>query len=78
MLDVDEYLLKGRFDIKYLGVLQDEIVVCPSYRCLSGTTCVPVVVQYITTSLLLLSTSYNVSQLPVSWFCDHRVWISSG
>ena len=35
---------------------QDVIGVCPSYCCLSGTTCVPVIVQYITTSLLLLST----------------------
>ena len=45
---------------------------------LSGTTCVPVIVQYVTTSLLLLSTSYNVSQLPLSWLCDHRVCISLG
>ena len=35
---------------------QDVICVCSSYYCLSGTTCVPVIVQYITTSLLLLST----------------------
>ena len=35
---------------------QDVIGVFPSYYCLSGTTCVPVIVQYITTSLLLLST----------------------
>ena len=67
MLEVDEYLLKERFDIKYLhqvsylrdaygaGVLQDVIGMCSSYCYLSGTTCVPV------TSLLLLSTSYNVS-----------------
>ena len=33
---------------------QDVIGVCPSYYFLSGTTCVPVIVQYITTSLLLL------------------------
>ena len=38
------------------------IGVFPSYYCLSGTTaCVPVNVQPITTSLLLLSTWYNVS-----------------
>ena len=35
---------------------QDVIGVFPSYYCLFGTTCVPVIVQYITTSLLLLST----------------------
>ena len=73
VLEVEEYLLKERFDTKYLhqvsylrdaygvGVLQDVVGVCSSYCCLSGTTCVPVIVQYITTSLLLLSTSYNVS-----------------
>ena len=60
MLEVDEYLLKERFDTKYFGVLQDEVGVCPSYCCVSGA-CVPVIVQYITTSLLVLSTSYNVS-----------------
>ena len=59
MLEVDEYLLKERFDIKYLhqvsylrdaygtGVLQDVIGMCSSYCYLSGTTCVPVIVQYI-------------------------------
>ena len=35
---------------------QDVIGVFPSYYCLSGITCVPVIVQYISTSLLLLST----------------------
>ena len=35
---------------------QDVIGVFPSYYCLSGTTCVPAIVQHITTSLLLLST----------------------
>ena len=72
MLAVDEHSLKERFDMKYLhqvsylrdaygiGVLLN-IVGVLSYCCLSGTTCVPVIVQYITTSLLLLSTSYNVS-----------------
>ena len=35
--------------------------VCSSYCCLSGTTCVSVIIQYnITTSPLLLSTSHNV------------------
>ena len=73
MLEVEEYLLKERFDTKYLhqvsylldaygvGALQDVVGVCSSHCCLSGTTCVSVIVQYITTSLLLLSTSYNVS-----------------
>ena len=73
MMEVEEDLLKDRFDTKYLlhqvsylcdaygvGVLQDVIGVCSSYCCLSDTTCVPIVVQYITTSLLLLSTWYNV------------------
>ena len=46
---------------------QDVIGVFQSYYCLSGTTCVPVIVQYITTSLLLLS-----------WLCYHRVYISLG
>ena len=55
MLEVDEYLLKERFDMKYFRVLQDVIGVRPSYCCLSGTMCVPVIVQYITASLLLLS-----------------------
>ena len=36
------------------------------YCCLSGTTCVPVIFQYITTSLFLLSTWYTVSY-PVSY-----------
>ena len=67
MLEVEEYLLKKPFDTKYLhqvsylrdaygiGVLLN-IVGVLSYCCLSGTTCVPVIVQYITTLLLLLST----------------------
>ena len=41
------------------GVLEpgeSVIGVRPSYYCLSGTTCAPVIAQYITTSLLLLST----------------------
>ena len=73
VLAVEEYLLKERFDTKYLhqvsylrdaygiGILQDVVGVCSSYCGLSGTTCVPVIVQYITTSLLLLYTLYNVS-----------------
>ena len=32
----------------------------PIYCCLSSTTCLPVIVQYITTPLLLLSTWYTV------------------
>ena len=35
---------------------QDVICVFPSYCCLSGATCVPAIVQYIITWLLLLST----------------------
>ena len=73
MLAVDEYSLKEWFDMKYLhqvsylrdayGVvfLQDVVGVRSSYCCPSGTACMPVIVQYITTSLLLMSTSYNVS-----------------
>ena len=73
VLEVEEYLLMERFDTKYLhqvsylrdeygvGVLQGVVGVCSSYCCPSSTTCVPVIVQYITTSLILLSTSYNVS-----------------
>ena len=58
MWEVVRYSLKERFDMKYLLQvsylrLQDVISVCPSYCCLSGTTCVPIIVQYITTSLLL-------------------------
>ena len=81
-LEVVEYSLKERFNMKYLHQvsylrLQDEIGVCLSYCCLSGTAvCVLVVVQYtavypvqrvylsvqyITTSLLLLPTWYTVS-----------------
>ena len=39
----------------------------PIYCCLSGTTCIPAIVQYITTSLFLLSTGtwYTVSYLCV-------------
>ena len=48
MLEVDEHLLKERFDMKYFGLLHDVIDVCPSFCCLSGTTCVHVIVQYIT------------------------------
>ena len=73
MLEIEEYLLKERLDTKYLhqvsylldaygvGLLQDVVGVCSSYCCLSGTTCVPAIVKYITKSLLLLSSSYNVS-----------------
>ena len=78
-LEVVEYSLKERFNMKYLHQvshlrLQDTAVypvpiillsirynVCtcrsPIYCCLSGTTCTPLIVQYITTSLLLLSTT---------------------
>ena len=57
---------KKRFSVKYLHQvsylrLQDVIGVCLSYSCPSGTTCMPVLAQYITTSLLLLSTWYTVS-----------------
>ena len=60
-MEVEEYLLKERCNTKYLhqvsylgdtdgvGVLQDVVSVCSSYGCLSGTTCVPVIVQYFTT-----------------------------
>ena len=55
-LEVEEYLLKERFDTRYLhqvsylrdahgvGVLQDVVGVCSSCCCLSGTTCVSVIV----------------------------------
>ena len=51
MLEVVEYSLKERFDMKYLHQvsylrLQDVIGVCPSYCCLSGTTCVLVIPIY--------------------------------
>ena len=68
MLEVVEYSLKERFNTKYvhqvsylrdaygIGVLLN-IVGVLSYCCLSGTTCVPpVIVQYVTTPLVLLST----------------------
>ena len=50
-LEVVEYSLKERFNMKYLHQvsylrLQDVIGVCLSYYFLSGTTCVLVVVQY--------------------------------
>ena len=50
-LEVVEYSLKERFNMKYLHPvsylrLQDVIGVCLSYYCLSGTTCVLAVVQY--------------------------------
>ena len=53
VLEVVEYSLKERFDIKYLHQvsylrLQDVIGVCLSYYCLSSTRCVLVVVQYYT------------------------------
>ena len=50
--------------VSYLR-LQDVVGVCLSCCCLSGTTCTPVIVQGITSSLLLLSTWYIVSQLCV-------------
>ena len=50
----------------------------PILCCLSGTTCVPAIVQYITTSLLLLSTWYTISSLRVSWLYGHRAYISLG
>ena len=31
MLEVDEYLLKERFDMKYLGVLQDDMLCKTEY-----------------------------------------------
>ena len=51
---------------------QDVIGVFPSYYCLSGATCVPVIVQYITTSLLQ-SVVYLVQRaiapcVVVTWF----------
>ena len=51
VLEVVEYSLKERFDMKYLRQvsylrLQDVIGVCLLYCCLSCTTCVLVVVQY--------------------------------
>ena len=65
MLEVDEYSLKERFDMKYshqvsylrdaYGVDKHRVClvfckiyfgVCPSYCCLSGTMCGPVIVQY--------------------------------
>ena len=73
MLEVEEYLLKEQLDTKYLhqvsylldaygvSVLQDVVGVCSLYYCQSGTTCVAVIVQYITSSLLLLSISYILS-----------------
>ena len=74
---IDEVLVLGLLMVVYkipyrscMWTRQDVIGVFPSYYCLSGTTCVPVIVQYITTSLLLLSTQYNVSWLPVSWLFD--------
>ena len=58
-LEVVEYSLKERFDMKYLHQasylrLQDEIGVRLSYYCLSGTTCV--VVQY--TAVYLVQRAY--------------------
>ena len=48
----------------YYLVLSIRYNVCtcrsPIYCCLSGTTRIPVIVQYITTSLLLLSTAYCI------------------
>ena len=41
--------------------LRDKLGVCLSYCCLFGTTCILVIVQNITTSLLLLCTWYTVS-----------------
>ena len=73
MLGVEEYLLQEKLDTNYshqvsylveaygVSVLQDVVGVCSTYYCQSGITCVSVIVQYITTSLLLLSTSYSVS-----------------
>ena len=53
--------------LPYYQVLSIRYNVCtcrmPIYCCLSGTTCIPVIVQYTTTSLLLLST----------WYTDSRV-----
>ena len=82
MLEVVEYSLKERFDMKYLHQvsylhLQDVIGVCLSYCCLSGTTCIPVIVQYITTSLLLLSTAYCIIAVCVV-VMYHRACISQG
>ena len=51
VLEVVEYSLNERFNIKYLNQvsylrLQHVIGVCLSYCCPSGTTCVLVIVQY--------------------------------
>ena len=64
VLKIEEYLFKELFDTKYLltpGIISAWCV-CSSYCFLSGTTCVLVIVQYITTSPLLLSTLYNISK----------------
>ena len=84
--------MKYLHQVSYLR-LQDEIGLRLSYYCLSGTTCVLVVVQY--TAVYLVQRVYlsqsnislhhcyccvlgilYVSQLCVSWFCDHRACIS--
>ena len=65
MLEFVEYSLKERFDMKYLHQVsylrsQDVVGVCLSYCCLSGTTCVLVVVQYNTAV-------YPVQRVHLSW-----------
>ena len=77
MLEVVEYSLKERFDMKYLHQvsylrLQDVIGLCPSYCCLSGTTCVPVIVQYSVYNYIIAVVVYLVKCiiLPVLWLCD--------
>ena len=49
-------LLVVVYKIPYSSCMWTRQSVFPSYYCLSGTMCVPVIVQYITKSLLLLST----------------------
>ena len=97
-LEVVEYSLTERFNIKYLHqvslsafarcnwcvpiiLLSTRYNVCtcriPIYCYLSGTTRIPVIVQCITTSLLLCCLLRTVSQLLcVSWLRDHRACIS--
>ena len=62
--------LERWFYVKYLSCRYDR------YCCLPHTTCILVIVQNITTLQLLLCIWCIVSQLCVSWFCDHRAYIS--
>ena len=78
MLEVVEYSLKERFNMKYLHQvsylrLQDVVGVCLSYCCLSGTTCALVVVQH--TADFIIKKIYKKLEASLVIRVLRRIWL---